>query len=136
MKTSTREIKFRIWNGSQMEYRIMAGYLGTFYVQGIDEKDSACMSPFNTKLLTPPSPMQFTGFKDIKGKELYESDIIEYTTCGVRVRACIIWNEYAGAWQYQYKGALGGTPSDFMHSMIHNTRFPPLLEVIGNIYEN
>ena len=44
-----REIKFRVWTGQEMEHRIMVGFLGAFYVQGIDEKDSASMSPFNTK---------------------------------------------------------------------------------------
>lgn len=43
-----REIKFRVWTGMSMGYKVMAGYLGHFYVAGMDEKDAACMSQFNT----------------------------------------------------------------------------------------
>ena len=31
-------IKFRVWNGHKMELNIMAGLLGAFYVQGMNEK--------------------------------------------------------------------------------------------------
>ena len=74
-----REITFRIWNGSQMEHKIMAGFLGAFYVQSIDEKDSASMSTFNTIYSENTPLMQFTGMQDKNGNMLYESDIVE---CG------------------------------------------------------
>lgn len=74
-----REIKFRIWNGSQMEYNIMAGFLGTFFVNSIDERDSSSMSQNNTKYPPDTIPMQFTGLKDINGKDIYENDIVQ---CG------------------------------------------------------
>lgn len=69
-----REIKFRVWTGTQMEYKVMAGFLGAFYVQGMDEKDAACMSQFNTKYFDTISVMQFTGLKDKNGKDIYEGD--------------------------------------------------------------
>lgn len=70
-----REIKFRVWTGATMEYKVMAGFLGAFFVQGMDEHDSACMSEFNTRYPEACPVMQFTGI--IRGgKEVYEGDIL------------------------------------------------------------
>lgn len=48
-----REIKFRVWNGLEMVYDVISGRFGTFYVNpdnnGIDQNDSASLSPYNTK---------------------------------------------------------------------------------------
>lgn len=77
MNKAMREIKFRAWTGQQMEYNIMAGFLGTFYVQGIDENDLASMSQFNSKYPNNTPVMQFTGLHDKNGKEIYEGDIVQ-----------------------------------------------------------
>lgn len=127
-----REIKFRTWTGQQMDYNIMAGFLGAFYVQGIDEYDRASMSQFNTKYPENCHVMQFTGIKDISGKEIYEGDILSF---------CI--DTKSGL--YQGKGKMEVVFSDAWHSwgLTDNAAFFQFgicditnIEVIGNIYEN
>lgn len=118
-----KNIKFRIWNGSEMEYRIMAGYLGAFYVQGLDEKDYACLSKFNTKYGDHAPLMQFTGLHDKNGKDGYHKDIVaagkKLYTIEWQQEEARFWlapQNHSGSWK-------------FMDELNH-------MEIIGNIYSN
>lgn len=112
-----REIKFRAWNGKEMEplyispnapYKIsFEDYLGYVLDIGIEV-------------------MQYTGFKDMDGKEIYEGDIIEvdngdggiYTRCIWEPGRCVLEDKAGGQWTRQ----------------LYN--YPVRLKIIGNIYEN
>lgn len=68
-----REIKFRVWNGQKMEYSVMAGTYGTFFVNpengnGLDPNDSASLTPANTKYFEETPVMQFIGGYGYEGE--------------------------------------------------------------------
>lgn len=143
-----REIKFRAWNGETMNYNIIAGKFGAFWVNpgsknnGLDERDSASLTPFNTKCNDNTIVMQFTGSCDKNQKEIYEGDLCKYyTKLGVIV-GVIEWENQAGAfwlkWNeksesgrvfHRYK-ELKATFSDGEIYMIEN------IEVISHRYED
>ncbi len=122
-----REIKFRAWNGIKMEYNIMAGWLGGYYVQGIDPKDTACLSPFNTKLTELTNVMQFTGLLDKNGKEIYEGDILHHN--GKEI--------YQPSWTTNVwfdRGTFLVDTGEMKKNLgMWNVSY---LEVIGNVYDN
>ena len=137
MKKKMKELKFRVWHTKLCHYLKD----NEFYI----EPDGSVYSAFesyddkiiNTNYIENFSRddfdegyiivEQYTGLKDKNGKEIYEGDIVEYTTCYYgkekRHRKIVEWKEWDS--------------DDFGEP--HNIGFSDLsecMEVIGNVHEN
>lgn len=121
-----REIKFRAWDKEEKEM---------INVARIDIADGSCYSHiFNGNALdywNNVKLMQYTGLKDVNGKEIFEGDIIEGgylnpLTGEFLSRKYIV--EYENA---QFRGKLIGH-SPYGDTWLHFIKG----KVIGNIYEN
>lgn len=129
-----RELKFRVWNGLEMVYDVMVGKFGTFYVNpsnnGIDERDSASLTPMNTKYPDGTPVMQFTGLYDKHGKEIWEGDIVN----AHEVIGTVKWsNELA---LFELAVMEGGDPGSMTLYSSRRDQKNIHREVIGNIYSN
>jgi len=125
-----REIKFRVFNGIEMTDNVIAGKFGVFFVNpgakqdGLDEKDTASLTPFNTKYHESTPVMEFIGIKDVKGIEIYEGDIVIITGHGIRQPFEV--RHFAPSFHILC------VPTNVHIPMSMNSEY----EVIGNIYQN
>ena len=114
-----RELKFRAWDKLDKEF---ASNIDCLLDMSVAER-AFVLDDENGELIIE----QYTGLKDKNGKEIYEGDIVEYTTCYYGNEKChrkvVEWKEWDS--------------DDFGEP--HNIGYSNLSEcmgVIGNIHEN
>lgn len=105
-----REIKFRAWDGKEMQLAFDLSQNPKYWWE--DNKDYPLM--------------QYTGLKDKNGKEIYEGDIIKYKDWDVHAGHTRDWEQILEVEQDNWSW---NTLSDISPDM-------ETIEVIGNIYEN
>ena len=120
-----KDLKFRAWLKNYNCYADVLGFeQGRLFVQfqSGERAQHRLYVPIEDCVLE-----QYTGLKDKNGKEIYEGDIVEYTTCYYgnekRHRKVVEWKEWDS--------------DDFGEP--HNIGFFYLsecMEVIGNVHEN
>lgn len=129
-----RLLKFRAWS-KNINKHFMA-------IQG--ELDLETLQSFMFHYSDQPIIMQFTGFKDYNGKEIYEGDIILFTNvrdCTQKKKYQIYFNNECGSWYCENGMELCNilveqNNDDWKRSQnwtINNNQY---VRVIGNIYEN
>lgn len=123
MYTENREIKFRAWD--------------RFYRHMIELKDFFHLGDFfseiNDRIDNDVIVMQFTGLKDVDGKEIYEGDIVKATKMKDTIFP-VKYNEYNGGFYVAQK--FGGFLLNIPEGEYGGGKLIVPWKVIGNIYEN
>lgn len=148
MLLMSREVKFRIWD--KTSNRML--YQDDFERVELDTKNKM-VSLVRSETIESSyvldyedgieaEIMQYTGFKDVKGKEIYEGDILHVTKvsmCGVdkynvaEYNTDVRWEDGA----FVIKGDADVECYDTWLAAYNNPDSPQIeIEVIGNIYEN
>ena len=121
-----RELKFRAWNLKNKQMWYDGGHIDlSLSLDGELYTNDAYYSPVKDEFII----MQYTGLKDVNGKEIYEGDVI-------RLRdsiACIEHDDKHTGFRFRWvdnQSHLGGTT--WHEGMLYVMEY----EIIGNIYEN
>ena len=121
-----REFKFRIWHGGE-------GYITNDFCAFSVTADGNIFNDEDYDISDSVVLMQYTGKKDIEGKEIYESDIVAYhrhegayyESTPVYKIGLVIWDDTSCSFRLKHNG---GDPEK-----LHTSH---RLKVVGNIFEN
>lgn len=129
----SREIKFRVWDIKDKKF---IPYQKDTYIEAVDgdvyeiTSEGCCGGIEINKLRA--EIMQFTGFKDKNGKEIYEGDIIKYVNELYKVEF------FRGSFFLKESKEYDSDDSE----LVYGIYFPDMsdlehnCEIVGNIYEN
>lgn len=115
-----RELLFRVWDGKELSYDVLI-YDGEVHRGWRNFEDGI--------QFTGPV-MQYTGYKDDTGKEIYEGDVVRFTTGREDSKVFIgVVEFYQGCFALCFEFPLGGR-------YINTGWVGSLNTVLGNMYEN
>ena len=131
-----REINFRVWD--KAEHRMFDveqlvfdpnGELVSIYSYGPDFSNDLDALMGEKPDLNEAALMEYTGLHDKNGREIYEGDIVH------------AYDQEPDRYEPDYRGSEATGIVEFHGSMFMLDddiilNYPPILEVIGNIYEN
>ena len=118
-----REIKFRAWDRFKQRWSNYKINDGTVYF--MDKNTGVWYGSYN-KRYKDFNLMQYTGLKDMRGKEIYEGDIL-FESFGEKYYKVVFEN---GSFRAEFEGDFEEYSFDLIDVVAQGC------EVVGNIYEN
>lgn len=115
-----RDIKFRVWDVKRKDM-IDDVSVSSNYVE-FDQEQYGTYEEF--------IPMQYTGLKDSKNREVYEGDILKGSAWPYDEVFAVQWQEESMGFVFAKNGWM------YNHFIEEMGRDMSIFEVIGNIYEN